>query len=83
MATSVHLPKQLLERVDARAQARGVSRNRLIIEALEQTLSQNETWSEEFLEEFATPAEADLKTAAADMMRAINAAKKSKQAPPF
>ncbi len=83
MATSVHLPKQLLERVDARAQARGVSRNRLIIEALEQTLTQNETWSEEFIAEFAAPADVELETAAANMMREINAAKKSKKSPPF
>ncbi len=83
MATSVHLPKQLLERVDARAQARGVSRNRLIIEALEQTLTHNETWSEEFITEFMAPVELDLETAAAKMMHEIMTAKKSKKNPPF
>jgi metal-responsive CopG/Arc/MetJ family transcriptional regulator len=34
--TTIHIPDPLLERVDARAKTLGISRNRLILEALEE-----------------------------------------------
>jgi len=83
MATSVHIPKLLLERVDARARSRGVSPNRLIIEALEQTLSQHESWSSEFLAEMLTTVDAGLEDGARDLTREILSARQSKKAPPF
>ena len=38
MATTVHIPDQLLKSVDRRAKALGISRNRLVVRALEATL---------------------------------------------
>jgi hypothetical protein len=49
VATTVHVPKHLLERVDVRAKVLGVSRNRVIVEALEMSLGTNEEWSPELL----------------------------------
>jgi len=50
MATTVHIPKPVLERVDERAKALNLSRNRFIIVALEKALAEQGAWSPEFLE---------------------------------
>jgi hypothetical protein len=50
MPTTVHIPPALLKSVDRRAKALGVSRNRLIVQALEQAVSEHTTWDPEFLE---------------------------------
>ena len=47
MATTVHIPRTLLEKVDARAKTLGVSRNRLIVDTLESSLVPNATWPPE------------------------------------
>jgi len=49
MSTTVHIPAALLSRVDARARARGVSRNRLIVEALETSLGVLAEWPPELV----------------------------------
>ena len=51
MATSVHLPKPLLLAVDRRARALKISRNRLIVRALERELKEASEWSPGFLEQ--------------------------------
>jgi len=53
MATSVHLPPDLIECVDQRAKARGVSRNRYIVEMLRRAVAEDTCWSKEFRETFA------------------------------
>lgn len=50
MPTTVHIPDTLLKSVDRRARALGVSRNRLIVRALEQAVSERSTLTPEFLE---------------------------------
>jgi hypothetical protein len=52
MATSVHIPKPLLDAVDRRARLAGVSRNRFIIRALEREVAGGD-WSPGFLEQLA------------------------------
>ena len=49
MPTTVHIPPALLKTVDRRAKALGVSRNRLIVRALEQAVSERTGWAPEFL----------------------------------
>ncbi len=51
MATSVHIPKDLLEAVDRRARALKISRNKLIIRALEREIEGAATWSPGFFEQ--------------------------------
>lgn len=50
MPTTVHIPAALLKSVDRRAKALGVSRNRLIVRALERAVSERSGWAPEFLE---------------------------------
>jgi predicted transcriptional regulator len=46
---TVHIPDPLLKSVDRRAKALGISRNRLVVRALEQAVSVQEGWSPEFM----------------------------------
>lgn len=49
MSTTIHIPPELLEAVDARAKALKLSRNRFIIDALNTVINQKDSWSPEFL----------------------------------
>ncbi len=50
MPTSVHLPAQLLEAVDKRARALRISRNQLVVRALEREVQGGNDWSPGFFE---------------------------------
>lgn len=50
MATTVHIPDELLAQVDERARAMKVARNRYIVEALRKALREQTAWSPTFLE---------------------------------
>ena len=78
MPTTVHIPPPLLEAVDRRARALGVSRNRLIVRALEREVSEPSGWSPEFLAWLRHRDAADT-AAVDDMMRAIRSARRSKK----
>jgi metal-responsive CopG/Arc/MetJ family transcriptional regulator len=78
MPTTVHIPEPLLKSVDRRARALGVSRNRLIVQALEKAVEERSAWAPEFLERLR---ETDTATAAAAdrMLRDVRAARRSKR----
>ena len=77
MPTTVHLPDALLKSVDRRARALGVSRNRLIVRALEQAVSERSTWAPDFLDR---PRRVDDETAAAvdDLLEMVQQSRRSK-----
>lgn len=50
MPTTVHIPDELLEKLDERAQAMKMTRNRYIVEALRKALRDESAWSPAFLE---------------------------------
>ena len=77
MPTTVHLPAALLKSVDRRAKALGVSRNRLIIRALERAVSEPSSWAPEFLEKLRR---VDQKTTAAvdELLADVKRARHSK-----
>lgn len=77
MPTSIHIPKPLLAAVDRRAKALRISRNRLILKALERELTQGSDWSPGFFEQLS---EVDEKTAAAvdEMLVTIRRTRRSK-----
>jgi hypothetical protein len=50
MPTTVHIPEPLLKSVDRRAKALGMSRNRLIVKALERAVGEQGAWAPEFLD---------------------------------
>lgn len=80
MPTTVHIPDALLESVDRRARALGVSRNRVIVRALESAVQDQTTWDPVFLERLRR---VDKHTAAAvdDMVRHVERSRRSKRPP--
>jgi hypothetical protein len=80
MPTTVHIPDALLKSVDRRAKALGVSRNRVIVRALESAVQQQTTWDPVFLERLRN---VDKETASAvdDMMRHVRRSRRSKRPP--
>ncbi len=70
MATTVHLPESLLKRLDVRAQALGLSRNRLIVKTLSEAFDDADEWSPEFLAALDSP----LSPSAADTLDEMTAA---------
>jgi len=78
MPTSVHLPKPLLDAVDRRARALRISRNRLIVRALEREITEGSDWSDAFFEELATTSAANV-GAVEDMLAAIRNSRSSKK----
>jgi metal-responsive CopG/Arc/MetJ family transcriptional regulator len=77
MATSIHIPKPLLEAVDRKARALKISRNRLIVRALERELTAGADWSPGFFEQLGAVAP---ETAAAvdELLTSVRQARASK-----
>jgi hypothetical protein len=76
MAT-VHIPAALLKSVDRRAKALGVSRNRLIVKALERALSDRVEWPPEFLEKLRN-VDDDTVEAVGELVKDVKQARRSK-----
>ena len=77
MPTTVHIPVALLKSVDRRAKALGVSRNRLIVKALERAVSERVTWAPEFLERLRT-IDDDTVQAVDELLNNVKQARRSK-----
>jgi len=77
MATSVHIPKPLLEAVDRKARALKMSRNRLIVRALERELSPGAGWSPGFFEQLAA-VDPETVTAVDELLTSVRQARTSK-----
>jgi len=77
MATSIHIPKPLLEAVDRKARALKMSRNRLILRALERELTPGSDWSPGFFEQLSA---IDSETVAAvdELLASVRGARTSK-----
>ena len=80
MPTSVHIPEVLLKQADRRARALHISRNRLIVRALERELAEGSEWSAGFFERI-LDVERGTEEAVDEMLAAIHRARSSK-APP-
>jgi metal-responsive CopG/Arc/MetJ family transcriptional regulator len=77
MPTTVHIPAALLKSVDRRAKALGVSRNRLIVRALERAVSDRDEWAPEFLEKLRTVGDETV-AAVDDLLKDVKQARRSK-----
>ena len=77
MATTVHIPAALLKSVDRRAKALGVSRNRLIVRALERAVNERAEWAPEFLEQLRR-VDRDTTKAVDDLLADVTRARRSK-----
>ena len=81
MPTSVHLPSKLLEAIDRKAKALRISRNQLVVQALEREV-QDADWSPGFFERLADT-DSETSRAIDDMMSDIRKARRSKPARRF
>ena len=79
MPTTVHIPPALLKSVDRRAKALGVSRNRLIVRALERAVTERAGWAPEFLERL-RDVDDDTVEAVDDLLEGVKQARRSKSA---
>lgn len=80
MPTTVHIPPGLLKSVDRRAKALGLSRNRLIVRALERVVSDRSGWAPEFLEKLRAVDE-ETSGAVDELLTHVKQARQSKHAP--
>lgn len=78
MATTVHIPDPLLKSVDRRARALGISRNRLVVRALEQAISVRSGWAPEFLQRL-LDVDHETSTAVDELLAAVTQARRSKE----
>lgn len=83
MATTVHLPEPLLKRLDARARALGLSRNRLIFKTLTEAFDDADEWSPEFLAALDSALSPSAAGALDEMTTAIAARRTTKPPPSF
>ena len=82
VTTTVHLPAELLQQVDRRAEELGMSRNRYIRSALEQAVRTETAWSGPFLEMLERAKDDEQRQSTVDeMMRHIGARRSSKRPP--
>ena len=78
--TSIRLPEGLIEALDRKAAAQGLTRSQLIIQAVEKTLADQSAWSPNFLEAIGSP-RPELDEAVDAMMDAICARRSRNDAP--
>jgi predicted transcriptional regulator len=83
VSTTVHLPPDLLERVDRRARELGVSRNLYIRRALEKAVETESSWNPAFLKMLREAAhDEESREAVHEMMTAIRSRRRSRKKPP-
>ena len=78
MPTTVHVPPALLKSVDRRAKALGLSRNRLIVRALEHVVNERAGWAPEFLHQLRA-ADPRLTEAVDQLVNDVTSARRSKR----
>ena len=84
-STTIHIPDATLKRIDAIARRRRISRNRLVLEALEEVLAGDAgQWSDSFFTPPADPADRELlKQATRELETAVAGARRNRGAPLF
>lgn len=84
-STSVHFPEALAEELDRVARERGISRNRLIVEACRRVVRERDQWPPGYFSNHHLSAEdlALLEQSACDFVDPIMSARRSRPAPPL
>jgi predicted transcriptional regulator len=78
MSTSIHIPRPLLEAVDRKARILRISRNRLVVRALEREVARGSDWPSGFFEQLAQ-VDDDVAASVDEVLLAIRAARHSKE----
>ena len=79
MPTSVHLPERLLEAVDRKARSLRISRNQLVVRALEREVREASDWSPGFFERLAER-DSEITETVDALVRDVRKARRSKPA---
>jgi hypothetical protein len=82
MPTSVHLPEPLLEALDRKARALRISRNQLVVRALEREVSVLSDWTPGFFERLAER-DPEISKLVDKLVRDVRKARRSKPARTF
>ena len=82
MPTSVHLPEPLLEAVDRKARSLRISRNQLVVRALEREVREVSDWSPGFFERL-SEREPEIAETVDALVRDVRRARRSKPARQF
>jgi hypothetical protein len=82
VATTIHIPDPLLERVDTRAKILGISRNRLILEALEEKVGARDEWAPELVHMLAEPVSSAADKELEDSLTVVRRRRSSRKSPP-
>ena len=78
--TSIRLPEELIDALDRKAAAQGITRSQLIVQAVEHALTDQSAWSSDFLKAIGSP-RPELEEAVDAMMDAIRARRSRNDAP--
>lgn len=82
MPTTIHIPDALLEQVDTRAKTLGISRNRLILEALEEKVGARDEWAPELAAMLAAPVASAAGKELEDSLAVVRSRRSSRRGPP-
>jgi hypothetical protein len=82
MPTTVHIPRPLLARADARAKSLGISRNKLIVQALEARLQAADRWPDDLVELLSSPPDTGLQQTVDQMSEAIRRRRRNRKSAP-
>ncbi len=84
-STSVHFSESLLDDLDHFASERGLSRNRLIVEACRETLQRRKEWPEIFFDDFRFRPEdlEELRSSSESFEKNLSATRRNRDASPF
>ena len=74
----MHIPKPLLVAIDRKARALKISRNRLIVQALEREVAEGSSWSPDFFGRLESP-DVGVDDAADEMLKAIQSRRRPKK----
>jgi predicted transcriptional regulator len=80
--TTILIPDPLLERVDARAKTLGISRNRLILEALEEKVGARDVWAPELVEMLSKAVSSAAGEELEDSLAIVRRRRSSRKSPP-
>jgi len=81
MTTSIHISADLLARLDVQASRHGLSRNHFIVQALRQTVENEDSWSEELLDVLRRPLSEEDAQALDTSLAHVRMQRRSKKAP--
>jgi predicted transcriptional regulator len=77
MATSIHVPDPLLKAIDRKARVLRISRNQLILRALQREVSDHSDWSDGFFERL-SDCDRAVAQAADHLLKHIKSSRRSK-----